>query len=272
MPPSQDSLRLAQFYQSIENRLVQTGFLRTDGGQTDAPFGPDVLARNFERIALASEYTLSGTVFVAQERALPLRRWNRPVRLQPHFGAGVDDRQRLQDRAILGVFADRLRQVTDHPIEMVDRDGNFHVIYANLDEQRALGPMLQTLVPNISQNAIATIETLPRAIFCVVFAFSDSVDIPNYHTAIAIIRDEHPDLLRRSCVHEEIAQGLGLPNDSPDARPSIFNDDEEFAFLTPHDELLLSMLYDPRLRVGMTAEQARPIIRTIAHEFFAGEV
>jgi hypothetical protein len=155
---------------------------------------------------------------------------------------------------------------------MVDRDGNFHVIYANLDEQRALGPMLQTLVPNISQNAIATIETLPRAIFCVVFAFSDSVDIPNYHTAIAIIRDEHPDLLRRSCVHEEIAQGLGLPNDSPDARPSIFNDDEEFAFLTPHDELLLSMLYDPRLRVGMTAEQARPIIRTIAHEFFAGEV
>ena len=25
---------------------------------------------------------------------------------------------------------------------------------------------------------------------------------------------------------------MGLPNDSPDARPSIFNDDEEFALLT----------------------------------------
>jgi hypothetical protein len=44
-----------------------------------------------------------------------------------------------------------------------------------------------------------------------------------------VIRAEHPDLLRLSCLHEEIAQGLGLPNDSPRARPSIFNDDEEFA-------------------------------------------
>ena len=44
---------------------------------------------------------------------------------------------------------------------------------------------------------------------------------------------------------------MGLANDSPDARPSVFNDDEEFAFLTRHDELLLKMLYDPRLRPGM---------------------
>ena len=38
--------------------------------------------------------------------------------------------------------------------------------------------------------------------------------------------------MRRACVHEEMAQGLGLGNDSETARPSIFNDDEEFALLT----------------------------------------
>jgi hypothetical protein len=73
-----------------------------------------------------------------------------------------------------------------------------------------------------------------------------------------------------ACIHEELAQGLGLANDDPQARPSIFNDDEEFALLTGHDELLLQMLYDPRLRTGMTAAEAAPVVREIAAEVMAG--
>jgi hypothetical protein len=71
-------------------------------------------------------------------------------------------------------------------------------------------------------------------------------------------------------VHEEVAQGLGLPNDSPRARPSIFNDDEEFSLLTPHDEALLRILYDPRLTPGLTPEAARPMVRIIAEELMGG--
>jgi len=77
--------------------------------------------------------------------------------------------------------------------------------------------------------------------------------------------------LRLSCIHEEIAQGLGLSNDSPAARPSIFNDDEEFGLLTTHDEFLLRMLYDPRMRAGMDAAQARAVANVIAGEYFAGD-
>ena len=69
--------------------------------------------------------------------------------------------------------------------------------------------------------------------------------------------------MRRSCVHEELAQGLGLANDSPYARPSIFNDDDEFALLTAHDEILLRLLYHPDLTPGMTPDQARPIVARI---------
>jgi hypothetical protein len=46
-------------------------------------------------------------------------------------------------------------------------------------------------------------------------------------------------------------------------RPSIFNDDGEFALLTEHDEHLLRILYDPRLKPGMTAEEAMPLVRRI---------
>jgi len=54
-------------------------------------------------------------------------------------------------------------------------------------------------------------------------------------------------------------------------RPSIFNDDGEFALLTDHDEDLLRILYDLRLAPGMTAEQAMPIVRRIAGELAPGQ-
>ncbi len=98
-----------------------------------------------------------------------------------------------------------------------------------------------------------------------VSTFSTGSDT-QFRKAVAVIRAEHPDLLRTACLHEEIAQGLGLSNDSPAARPSIFNDDEEFGLLTEHDELLLRILYDDRLVPGMTAAQARPIVAAIASE------
>jgi hypothetical protein len=86
-----------------------------------------------------------------------------------------------------------------------------------------------------------------------------------------VIRAEHPDLMMLSCIHEEITQGLGLANDSPLARPSIFNDDEEFALLTPMDEVMLRMLYSPRLRAGMTEAEARPIVFPLATDLMGGE-
>ena len=86
-----------------------------------------------------------------------------------------------------------------------------------------------------------------------------------------MIPSEHPDLLRLTCIHEELAQALGLPNDSNAARPSIFNDDEEFALLTPQDEAMLRLLYNPALHPGMTEAQARPIVQTLASRLMNGE-
>ncbi|MEO1065715.1 MAG: DUF2927 domain-containing protein, partial [Actinomycetota bacterium] len=80
---------------------------------------------------------------------------------------------------------------------------------------------------------------------------------------LVLLKDETRGALRESCYHEEFAQFMGLMNDDDRVRPSIFNDDEEFAFLTEHDTWLLRMLYDDRLRPGMTAEEVRPLLRPI---------
>jgi len=86
------------------------------------------------------------------------------------------------------------------------------------------------------------------------------------YRAIIVIKAETQGLLRLSCIHEELTQALGLRNDDDRVRPSIFNDDQEFALLTEHDEYLLRILYDERLRHDMTVEEGMPIVRRIVEE------
>lgn len=269
-PQSALSRGYASYYASIEQRLVANGLLRTDGGGDDTPFSRRMLVANFERIALFDEYALTNGRFVARQTPSRLRRWEVPVRIQAHFGPSLSAAARSDDSAVIGTYAQRLARATGHPIRKVSSGGNFHVLFVSRDEQQLTGPLLQQLVPGIGPETLREISNLPRHTFCSVYAFSEAGGTPVYQTAVAIIRTEHPDLLRRSCIHEEIAQGLGLPNDSPAARPSIFNDDEEFALLTRHDELLLRILYDPRLRPGMEPAAARPIVAEIAAELLGG--
>ncbi|MEM0989749.1 MAG: DUF2927 domain-containing protein [Pseudomonadota bacterium] len=84
--------------------------------------------------------------------------------------------------------------------------------------------------------------------------------------AIVTMRSEIPDALLAACVEEELAQLLGLFNDADEVRPSIFNDDQEFALLTEHDGALLQILYDERLKTGMAPSEAMPIVRRIVSE------
>ncbi|MEL6204067.1 MAG: DUF2927 domain-containing protein [Pseudomonadota bacterium] len=262
---SAESLKLETYFARVERDLVSQGLLRTDGGGQDTPFDARILTQNFVRVALFDEYTEQAGTMVARQRASRLRRWETPVRLQLTFGDSINEDNRKTDSAALSSYARRLARASGHQIGVVRDNGNFHVLILNEDERVGYGDALRDLVPGIGDTAIRTIVGMPRSTFCLVFAFSRG-DSSDYVNAIAVIRGEHPDLLRLSCIQEEVAQGLGLANDSPRARPSIFNDDEEFALLTRHDELLLSMLYDQRLRPGMVSKQAGPIAELIAHE------
>lgn len=264
---SAKSQDLARYYAALQNDLLTRGLLRTDGGGPDTAFRPDDLTRNFETIAFFDEYSRgSATPLRPSDESGQLSRWKAPVRISPEFGASVPLEQRKKDQASIAAYAARLARVTGHPISAVRSNGNFHVFVAGEDDSDFVQMRLKQLIPNISQTELNLFANLPRSYYCLVVAVANVGTTQTYLRAVALIRAEHPDLVRLSCIHEEIAQGLGLPNDSPRARPSIFNDDDEFALLTHHDELLLKMLYDPRLESGMTADQARPVVRIIARE------
>lgn len=262
---SEASRSLATHYRRIENDLKVRGLLRTDGGGPDTTFTDTMLARNFVRIALFDEFVATPTGLRAQPTISRLRRWEQPVRVTIDFGATIPEDQRTEDAQNVRNYVSRLSRVSGLPMSMSDEDPNFHVLILNEDDRLGYEDKLRALVPGIDRVTLQAFLDVPRDTLCLVLAFSRD-NSPSYDQAVALIRGEHPDLMRLSCIHEEMAQGLGLANDSPQARPSIFNDDEEFGLLTTHDELLLKMLYDDRFETGMEAAEAAPIARIIAAE------
>lgn len=269
VPQTAKSAAAEVYFAQVQQALLAQGMLRTDGG-ADIPVSDRMLAENFMRIALFDEYRRGSGGFVREETESNLRRWVEPVRIGIRFGASVPPDRQATDRARIASFAARLAAITGHPISVDDRAPNFFIHVVSEDEREALGPAIRATLPGLGAAEVAGITAMPRTTYCLVYALADSRS-GAYTRAFAVIRSEHPDLLRLSCLHEELTQGLGLPNDSPRARPSIFNDDEEFALLTDQDELLLRLLYSRELRPGMTAAEARPIVFSLARRLTGGE-
>lgn len=262
---SDESIRIKSYYASVQARLLAQGKLRQEHTPKDAPFTAGDLVRNFERIALYDEYTNEEGVFVEEQTASYLRRWQKPVRIGLHFGASVTKAQQAQDKQLVSSFAARLGALTGLNIRITPiKNANFIMLFLNRDEQQIDPGLLAANVPQLLPSIVREIETSPRNIFCVAYALSNADSPTDYSGAVVLVKAEHSDIMRRSCIEEEMTQALGLANDDPNVRPSIFNDDEEFALLTKHDEMLLKMLYDPRLRVGMTPDRARPLLPAVA--------
>ncbi|MSU91692.1 DUF2927 domain-containing protein [Rhodobacteraceae bacterium 2CG4] len=243
---------LARNYRALESRLVSSGRLRGNPAAPGVAWDGNTLARNFVRIAMFSEY---GSGLSGNGRRSVLRRWVQPVRMQLVFGQSVSQAQRAQDTAQIRDYAAQLSRATGHPVGVGSGGGNVFVLVVSDGERRGLGPLLNQIAPDLGQPARRALLNAGPNILCMVIAQPHRRAEQGYRQAIVLVRAEHPPRMRRSCIQEELAQVMGLPNDAREARPSIFNDNEEFGVLTNHDRALLRMLYDPQLRPGMTVPQ-----------------
>ena len=241
--------------------------MRRDVAPSDMPFTTADLVRDFERIALFDEYSDVDGRFVHSETPALLRRWNRPVRVAVMTGASASPEDAARDRANVAAFTRRLARLTGVDMGLGQGpDVNFLVLFMTSDERSAFAEQVAAYYPDFAPAVMGALRDTPLDTFCTAYAFSDPAQPSVYSAVIILIRAEHPPLTRLSCVNEEMAQAMGLPNDSPEARPSLFNDSLEFALLTEHDAILLRMLYDPRLKPGMTAEEVRPLLPAIAED------
>lgn len=244
-------------YESYTTALQAKGKMRTERDPDDAPFTKDDLARNFIKIAMYSEYDEE---LAAKPTEKTLGRWEEPIRYT-FFGKGVTREDRKQMREL----AFRVSHLTGQKIEPISNKSNFVIMYLDEAERRKINQEFQERWGDeFAEFNVRWASSWRNPCIGRLF-YNKKGEIT---LGLVFIRNEIEGLFRESCLHEEIIQTLGLTNDDDDVRPSIFNDDEEFAFLTRHDEYLLQMLYDPRLSTGMTVKEVTPLLPSVLDDLY----
>ncbi len=247
----------AAAYAAFEAKQRAKGNLRTETAPEDAPYDAADLVRNFERIALYREADFTKSGSERNWTPNPVQRWDGPLRYDL-FGKGVTP----EDRAEVARLMHRIAGLTGLDITESRTDSNFWILISTPDERDDLSAHLAQVNAWLAKDF--ELWRNNRQVHCLGDNLFSSDDRNRFSFGLVVIGSETGGLMRRACLHEEIVQILGLANDHPEVRPSIFNDDGEFALLTEHDEHLLRILYDPRLEPGMTAGEAMPIVRRIA--------
>jgi len=242
--------------------LRAAGKLRADRAPIDAPYGREDLVRNFAKIGFGSEFEIVDGSYtpLALDDDAPLTRWASPVRYA--MLGSVEP----EDAGSVAEFAVRLSTATGLDIREGRTEPNLMIFFLDAEDRAAVSERFA------ADEAYHPLRNLfdawagdPSWPCAAEFYFTP----PGRDAAFAIyfaviyIRAEVGGLSRRSCIEEEMAQTMGLARDDPSLRPSVFNDDEEFALMTEHDAALLRVLYDPRLAPGMRMDEAMPIVRRI---------
>ncbi len=215
--------------------------------QTDPlkiPFGAG-LAESFELIALQNEYGNKGW--------MPVRKWVEPVRIYLDSRVGYTH---IQEELVAMHLADLVRY-TGHDIATTTDSNSANTLLV-FDTENNLRSLADTLVP----EARLSDEFLNNSVCFATFYLNPDYSIKKSVIIIPVDRARGKAKLP-TCIVEELTQILGLVNDSDKVFPSIFNDKSIDQQLSHHDTQLLRLLYDPRVKAGMTREQVMPIIEEL---------
>ncbi|MEM9196317.1 MAG: DUF2927 domain-containing protein [Pseudomonadota bacterium] len=236
---------------AYERFAVAEGLHRMERTPPDAPYSDRDLIRNFQHIAFGVEAMLE-----QEAREVPLRRWSGPVIYQVE-GQGVTQ----QDRIAIREFMARMETLSGIEVREGRQGMNFLIFILDRRDRSELTRMFGRLDGRGAEFLSDFIGQSDDAHPCRgTITTSEEAEIG---FAAVLIKDETVGRLRQTCIEEEISQSFGLTNDHPEVRPSLFNDDQEFALLTDHDAALLQMLYHPILRPGMRREEAEPLLSDV---------
>jgi len=75
-----------------------------------------------------------------------------------------------------------------------------------------------------------------------------------------ILTVDRGDFVFLDCAYEELLQALGPINDTNSVPWTMFNDQVSMGFFDIYDQYLLNILYDPRIRPGMSVEEVKAVL------------
>ena len=236
-----------------------------DGGAE--PFKPDAgtpsnktIVEHFNIIAFGNEYT--------GKRYAAVRKWKSPIiaRVDGDPPADFEDsiRQHLAElQKITGhptalVYSARMLREKKVPKGLNPKSFNMFLLYYPIEELKVVARQ------QLGNRMDPTLQRLAGGkSTCEATLFTKGNEI---RSAVVLFPAERPKDHMRACVVEELTQVMGLPNDSGSVNPSIFNDTSPYTELTDHDRLMLKVLYDPRITIGMSRDQALIVGRKVLDE------
>ena len=82
------------------------------------------------------------------------------------------------------------------------------------------------------------------------------------HSDVILVADAG-EFVFYDCIYEELLQALGPINDDTTLPWSMFNDDVRMGFFDVFDQYILNILYDSRIRPGMTRREVQAVLPDI---------
>jgi hypothetical protein len=213
---------------------------------TDATADVEFMVTSFDRIVFHAEF--------GQTIEPRISKWVDPIAVYLDIRAGDPTLY----RRLVDAHIQDIRDLTGLTIDIVSSAdaSNFHVVFERND---ALIGAASVYLPTLSRHSAEIAGTLCFGIYSV----NGSNEIKRAIIGIPTDRAASSGKLP-ACIIEEMTQVLGLPNDSDDVQPSIFNDHSVDDALTTVDRMLIRLLYDRALYPGMARDEALAKVRSLA--------
>lgn len=192
-----------------------------------------------------------GAEFRADQRVDRIRKYDSPVRV-------FIDNQGQPDRhdQVASIIADIRSRIKNLDIAVTPTRVDANVI-VTLVLDHNLAPKIQSIYgPERARN----IERSLRPQCLAGFAKDESYRVLRAEVLLVI---DAGDFVFYDCAYEELLQALGPINDDRTVPWSMFNDDVSMGFFDIYDQILLNLLYDPRIRPGMTKDEALKVLPEI---------
>ncbi len=203
-------------------------------------FSDTEIVEGFLKTAFGAEYHLAGRV----DR---IRKYDSPVRV---FADGTRADRKTQ---LAKVVADIRAKVRHLDIAMTE-DNNAANVRVKLVRDHDLYRTIATFYGRERAREIRT-SLDPQCLSG--FRKNDNYEIEHSDVILTV---DNGDFVFLDCAYEELLQSLGPINDTATVPWTMFNDNVSMGYFDVYDQYLLNLLYDPRIKAGMTVQEVKGVL------------
>ena len=198
------------------------------------------ITEGFLKTAFGAEFQLAGRV----DR---IRKYVGPVRV---FAEGNRADRKAQ---LAQVVADIGRRVQHLDIAIVSRAEDANVTVKLVHDR----DLARTIAKDYGNERAHEIKTSLDPQCLSGFRKNDAYEIERSNVVLTV---DNGDFVFLDCAYEELLQSLGPINDTSSVPWTMFNDKVSMGFFDVYDQYILNLLYDPRIKPGMTVDEVKAVL------------